>query len=36
MDKGLELNTGKTKMMIFRKAGGRWKNYEFKWDNEEL
>lgn len=28
--KGLELNTNKTKIMIFRKAGGRRKNCEFK------
>lgn len=34
--KRLELNTGKTKIMIFRKTGGRRKKYEFKWNEEKV
>jgi len=28
--KGLEVNTGKTKVMRFRKGGGRWKKREWR------
>lgn len=34
--KGLELNAKKTKIMIFRKAGGRRKNCIFEWNGENL
>lgn len=34
--KGLELNIGKSKVMVFRKARGRRKTREFKWDDEKL
>jgi hypothetical protein len=34
--RGLELNTGKTKMMNFRKAGGRRKIYKFETEEGEI
>ena len=30
-EKKLKVNVGKTKMMIFRKGGGRYKKMEWRW-----
>ncbi|XP_025993782.2 uncharacterized protein LOC113004505 [Solenopsis invicta] len=34
--KGLEVNAGKTKVMRFRKGGGRWKRVRWKWKGRGL
>lgn len=34
--KKLEVNVGKTKVMRFRKGGGRWKSVDWGWKNEKL
>lgn len=30
------MNTGKTKIMRYKKGGGRWKKMEWKWKGERL
>jgi len=34
--KGLEVNTEKTKILRFRKGGGRWKEYKWRWKGKMI
>lgn len=35
-ERGLELNAEKTKIMRYRKGGGRWKKVNWKWKGRDL
>lgn len=35
-EKGLEVNIGKTKVMRYRKGGGRWRKVEWRWKGRRI